>query len=318
MAEVYLTVELGGTRIRAARCRAAGSIEARTEQFTPADQGADAVIDRIEDSLRSVWPNRASVKAIGVVAPGPVDPWTGVIFIAPNIQGFVNLPLRDRLMVTFKVPILVGNDANLAGLAEWRFGAGRGHHDLVYLTVSTGIGGGVIVADRLLLGSQGLAAELGHVTVNDETRECKCGNIGCVEYLAAGPHIVQQAIDRLQAGESSQLVSLSGNDFSKINVELIAQAAANGDAVANAALDRAFHALGLNLVSLLHIFNPSIAIIGGGVSNLGDRMFPPLRSIVAQHVMNPRYLCPIVPAGLSHDAGLLGALALALDPPPQR
>jgi glucokinase len=318
MAEVYLAIDLGGTRIRAARCRADGSIEQRTEVFTPAGEGAEAVIAHLEDSVRSVWPDHDSVKAIGVGAPGPIDPWTGLIFTAVNLQGFDNLPLRDRLMQTFKVPVYVGNDANVAAMAEWRFGAGRGHHDLVYLTVSTGIGGGVICADRLLLGSRGLATELGHVTTDVNSGQCKCGNIGCIEHLAAGPNIVRQAIERLEAGEQSELISLVDGDFSQITMELVAEAAANGDALANAVLDRAFHALGLNIVSLLHVFNPSIVIIGGGVSNLDDRLFEPLRSIVAQHVMNPLYVCPIVPAQLSADVGLLGALALTLDPPPQR
>jgi glucokinase len=318
MADVYLAIDLGGTRIRAARCQADGTIETRTEIFTQADQGAEAVIARIEDSVRSVWPEHNSVKAIGVVAPGPIDPWTGVIFTAPNLSGFVNLPLRARLMQTFNVPVYLGNDANLAGLAEWRFGAGRGQHDLIFLTVSTGIGGGVIVNDRLLLGSRGLAAELGHVTVNDDSSQCKCGNIGCVEHLSAGPSIVRQAIERLEAGEQSELISLSNGDFSQMTMETVAEAAANGDALANAVLDRAFRALGLSIVSLLHIFNPSIVIIGGGVANLGDRLFEPLRSIVLQHVMSPLYVCPIVPAQLSGDVGLLGALALTLDPPSQR
>ena len=321
MTDAYLAVDLGGTRIRAARCLADGTIEARTEVFTEAEQGAAAVIIRIENALRSVWPAetaQTSVKSIGIVAPGPIDPWTGIIFTAPNLPGFTNLPLRDRLMAAFNVPVYLGNDANLAGLAEWRFGAGRGYHDLVFLTVSTGIGGGVIIDDRLLLGSRGLAAELGHVTVNDGSGQCKCGNIGCIEHLAAGPNIARQAIERLAAGEPSELIALSSGDYNQITMELVTEAAAKGDGLANAVLDRAFYALGLNIVSLLHIFNPSIVIIGGGVSNLGDRMFEPVRSIVTQHVMNPRYLCPIVPAELSGDVGLLGALALTLDPPVQR
>ena len=126
MNKVYLTVDLGGTRIRAARCQPDGTIEARTEQFTRAEEGPDAVIERIAESLREVWPAQGTVISIGVVAPGPLDPYTGVIFLAPNISGFVNVPLRDRLQAIFKVPVIIGNDANLAGLAEWRYGAARG------------------------------------------------------------------------------------------------------------------------------------------------------------------------------------------------
>jgi glucokinase len=318
MADVYLTVDLGGTRIRAARCRADGTIEARQEQFTRVAKGPDAVITHIESLLRNVWPDRDHVNAIGLVAPGPLDPWTGVIYTAPNLPGFNDVPIRDRLIDTFHVPVFVGNDANLAGLAEWRFGSGRGHSDLVYLTISTGIGGGVIIDNRLLLGSKGLAAELGHITLDHSNGICNCGNVGCLEWLASGTGIVRQAVRRLQAGETSMLHEMSQRRPDTIDVEMINQAAGRGDALANSVLDEAFHVLGLGVVTFLHIFNPSIVIIGGGVSNLGDRLFTPVRTIVEQHVMNERYLCPIVPAQLSRDVGLLGALALTLDPPPQR
>ncbi len=324
MNDVYLTVDLGGTRIRAARCRADGAIEARTERMTKATTGANAVIDRIEQALRKVWPETAAngdtdtVKAISVVAPGPVDPWTGVIFTAPNLSGFVDIALRDRLMSIFHVPVYIGNDANLAGLAEWRFGAARGHHHVIYLTISTGIGGGVIIDDKLLLGSRGLAAELGHVTADVNSEHCLCGNVGCIEWLASGTGIARQAVRRLRAGEASAIPDLVQGNLDAINVEVVEQAANAGDALATDVFECAFRALGLNLTSLLHIFNPSIVVIGGGVSNMGDQLFKPLQASVDQHVMNPRYLCPIVPAQLRGDVGLLGALALALDPPPQR
>ena len=320
MSDVYLTVDLGGTRIRAARCRADGTIEARTERMTKAALGADIVIERIEQTLRKVWPetDADTVKAISVVAPGPVDPWTGVIFIAPNLPGFVDIPLRDRLANIFHVPVYIGNDANLAGLAEWRFGAARGHHHMIFLTISTGIGGGVIVDDKLLLGSHGLGAELGHVTADMNGEHCLCGNVGCIEWMSSGTGIARQAVRRLRAGESSLMTELVQGNIDAINVEIVEQAAKAGDALALDVFQRAFQALGLNITSLLHIFNPSIIVIGGGVSNMGDRLFKPLQASIAEHVMNPRYLCPIVPAQLRGDMGLLGALALALDPPPQR
>jgi glucokinase len=317
MEKAYLTVDLGGTRIRAARCRADGTIEARTEQFTRAEEGANAVVERIAESLREVWPAKGKVTSIGVVAPGPVDPFTGVIFLAPNIPGFVNLPLRDWLQAIFKVPVIIGNDANLAGLAEWRYGAARGHSHVVYLTVSTGIGGGVIMGGHLLVGSRGLAGELGHVKIDYHGAPCQCGSVGCIESLASGTGMVRQVRERLTAGEKSQLREIISGDLDAINVEEIARAAAQGDALANAVLDNSFYALGMAVVSFLHSYNPSIVVIGGGVSNLGERMFKPVRDTVMRHVMDQAYVCPIVPAQLSGDVGLLGALALALDPPPQ-
>jgi len=318
MDKVYLTVDLGGTRIRAARCHADGTIEARTEQFTRAEEGANAVVERIAGSLREIWPAKGKVISIGVVAPGPVDPFTGVIFLAPNIPGFVNLPLRDWLQAIFKVPVIIGNDANLAGLAEWRYGAARGHSHVVYLTVSTGIGGGVIMGGHLLVGNRGLAGELGHVKIDYHGAPCQCGSVGCIEALASGTGIVRQVREHLAAGEQSKVTELVNGSPDAINVEAIARAAEAGDEVANAVLDNSFFALGMAVVSFLHSYNPSIVVIGGGVSNLGERMFKPVRETVSRHVMDPAYVCPIVPAQLSGDVGLLGALALALDPPPQQ
>lgn len=318
MSKVYLTVDLGGTRIRAARCKPDGTIEARTEQFTQADDGVNAVISRIAGSLRAVWPVQGEPALISLGAPGPVDPFTGVIHIAPNLPGFVEIALRDRIHALFNVPVIVGNDANLAGLAEWRFGAGRGHDDMIYLTISTGIGGGVISGGHLLLGSDGLAGELGHVSVNEFGDVCQCGNIGCIEAIASGTGLVRQVRERLNNGEASRIPELVDGDLEAVNVEVLEQAALAGDALARAVFQRSFYALGLSIVSLLHAFNPSIVVIGGGVSNLGNTLFEPVQATVQRHVMNERFLCPIVRAELKGDVGLLGALALALDPPPQR
>jgi glucokinase len=317
MDKVYLTVDLGGTRIRAARCRADGTIEARTEQFTRAEEGANAVVERTAESLRVVWPAKGKVASIGVGVPGPVDPFAGVIFLAPNIPGFVNLPLRDWLEAIFKVPVVIGNDANVAGLAEWRYGAARGHGHAVYLTVSTGIGGGVIMGGRLLVGSRGLAGELGHVKIDYHGSPCHCGSVGCIESIASGTGMVRRVHERLAAGEKSTVTEIVSGNLDAINVEAIARAAEQGDTLANGVLDDSFYALGMAVVSFLHSYNPSIVVIGGGVSNLGERMFGPVRDTVTRHVMDPAYVCPIVPAQLSGDVGLLGALALALDPPPQ-
>ncbi len=317
MSDTYIGIDLGGTRVRAARGRADGTIEARAEQFTRGEEGRDAVLKRIVETARAVWPDTPPA-AIGVGSPGPLDPYTGVIFNAPNIPFFQGFPLRDRLRDRFGAPVFVGNDANVAALAEWRYGAARGHADVVYLTIGTGFGSGVIVDDRLLLGAGGLAGELGHASIDYTGRPDKCGNVGCLEALAAGPALRQRAIDRLQAGEPSALRDRVKGNLSDVSVELLHAVAEEGDALASSVIHDAAVAIGFGVVGFLHIFNPSIVVIGGGVANLGERVFGPIREIVGRHVMDPRYVAPIVEAGLRENVGVLGALALALDPPPQR
>jgi len=315
--DIYVAIDLGGTRVRAARCRADGTIEARAEQFTHGEDGLDAVLRRIAESTRQVWP-ASPPAAIGVGAPGPLNPYTGVIYDAPNIPSFVDLPLRDRLRELFGVPVYVGNDANVAALGEWRYGAARGHADVVYLTISTGIGGGVIIDNRLLLGAIGLGGELGHVSIDYRGRPDKCGNIGCLEALASGPAMRQRAIERLETGEASAVRQMVRGNLSEVSVELLHTAAVKGDALANSVIRDAAEAIGFGVVSFLHIFNPSIVVIGGGVTNLEEYLFAPIRAVVDEHVMDRRFRVPIVPAGLGENVGLLGALALALDPPAQR
>ena len=317
MSDTYIAIDLGGTRMRAARCLADGTIEARAEQLTHGEDPLDVVFGRIVQIARSVWPDSPPL-AIGVGAPGPLDPYTGILYSVVNIPSLAGLPLRDRMRDVFGAPAYVGNDANVAALAEWRYGAARGHADVVYLTVSTGVGGGVIVDNRLLLGSRGLGAELGHVSIDYRGRPHKCGNIGCLEALACGPAMRQRAIERIEAGEDSLLRDWTRGHLGDISVELLHEAAQQGDGLAASVIRDAAEAIGFGVVSFLHTFNPSIVVIGGGVTNLGDRLFAPIRDIVSRHVMDQRFVVPIVLAELKENVGLLGALALALDPPPQR
>jgi glucokinase len=318
MSDRYVVIDLGGTRIRAARCRADGYIEARVEQLTHAiEDPRDVVLARIADTARQVWPDAAPVM-VGVGSPGPLDPWTGLILNAANIPALIGCNLRDALHEALNAPVVVGNDANVAAMAEHRFGAARGYGDMVYLTISTGIGGGVIIDNKLLLGQGGLAGELGHVTIDYHGERDTCGNIGCLEMIASGPGIRRAAIKRLAAGERSRVREKIDGDLDQVSAELLGEAADAGDAFALSVIGDAARAIGLACVNYLHIFNTSIIVLGGGVTNLGDHLFSPLRETVEAHLMDARYRAPIVAAQLGDNVGLLGALALALDPPKQK
>jgi glucokinase len=316
MTDYYIAVDLGGTNIRTIRGAADGTILARVSLRTQAAEGESAVLARILGAIREVWPPDPNdhVHAIGVSVPGPVDPWRGILFNAPNLPGWSYVPLGDLITREFHVPTRLGNDANLAALAEYRFGAGQGHPNMVYITLSTGIGSGVIADGRLLLGAKGLAAELGHVCVDLNGPRCNCGNIGCVEVIAAGPAIARSAVKRIAAGEPSLISDLVQGDMAQVSAAVVGQAAQAGDALALSVVRAAGQAVGAAMVGILHAFNPSLVVCGGGLTKMGDLLMQPIREIVPQRVMNPDYVVDIVLAALGDDVALLGALALATEP----
>lgn len=311
-----VAVDLGGTNIRAARFRPDGPPPlAHVKMPTLASEGPPAVLGRIAAAIDQVAGADREGLRIGVGAPGPLDPYRGVIIDAPNLPGWVNIPLRSWLEERFGCPVAVGNDANLAGLAEWRYGAGQGTQHLVFLTISTGIGGGVIIDGRLLVGARGLAAELGHMTVDPGGPPCSCGQRGHLEAVASGPAIARRVTSRIQDGEDSTLQPTVARGEA-LTAEAVGKAAAEGDTLARAVLREAAEAIGRHLADLAHAFNPEVIVLGGGVSQIGPLLFEPLERALRSHVMHSAYLegLRVLPAALGDDAGLIGAFVLASEP----
>jgi glucokinase len=217
------------------------------------------------------------------------------------------------LTTCFALPVFVGNDANLAALGEHRFGAARGFDDIIYMTISTGIGGGIIQSGQLLQGHKGLAGEIGHVAVQPGGPLCGCGNRGCLEALASGTAIGHQAQTLAVAGHAPAILAAAGGDTSQISSKSVGQAAAQGDEIAIKLLRQAGRYIGIGIANLMHLFNPQRFVLGGGVTQTGPLLFKPIRRTVRRWAMNPMYWedTEIVPAGLGDDAGLLGALAFA-------
>jgi glucokinase len=271
-------------------------------------RGKGTPTERLLGLIGDAWPKEGRVLSIGAAFPGPLDPFAGVIISAPNIKGWENLPIRQILRDRFHVPVAVGNDANLAAVAEWRFGAGRGHHNLVYLTISTGIGGGVIIEDQLLLGMRGLAAELGHVTVWPDGPLCSCGLHGHLESVGSGTALANYFNEQAALGKPTSVHA----DPIPTSKE-ISKAADAGDALAIEALGRAGYYVGIGIANYLLTFNPSIVILGGGVSRCGPAFYDPLRKSMTEHILRPEYADTLVltTAQLGDDVGLLGALVLA-------
>ncbi|HWQ45771.1 MAG TPA: ROK family protein [Longilinea sp.] len=305
--DAYIAVDVGGTRMRAAVYPQEGIAPIAVEKIRTTGRKGTPV-ERLIDLLKQIWPEKATVKGIGLAAPGYLDAQQGIVISAPNIPGWINLPLRHEIQSVFDVPVFLGNDANLAALGEWKYGAGKGHHHVLYITISTGIGGGIIIDDRLLVGAHGLAAEIGHVTILPDGPKCGCGHRGHLEALASGTAIAKYVAEQLVLGVPSSLSSLENPTAADISL-----AAEKGDALAIEAFNRAGSFLGMALADFLHTFNPSIVILGGGVSRSGRLIIDPIRNTLPRHVLSLEYIRDLVitTAVLGDDAGLVGALALA-------
>lgn len=304
--DYIVAVDIGGTHLRAASY-AAHSLKPLHHHRLKTHQGGCKPEENLFQAIQAVWPEEGRVLGIGVATPGPIDPYRGLVLSTPNIPEWHDLPLAQMLEERFACPTWIENDANLAALGEWRYGAAQGHHDVLYLTISTGIGGGVILADRLLRGHRGMAAELGHVTVWPEGPICSCGLPGHLEALASGPAIVHYVREQIAGGVSSSLARLE-----HFGADEIARAARQGDVLAQQAFQRAGKYLGLALAGFLHIFDPSIVVFGGGVSQSGDLLFEAMHRQLRESVFHPRYLenLTFAMAALGDQAGLMGARAL--------
>jgi glucokinase len=308
-----IAVDFGGTHIRSAFFpRESDQPFKQTRIETEAEEGPKAVIHRIICAIEEVAPSDRESLRIGIASPGPLDPFRGMILSTPNLPGWDNIPLAEEISRVLHCPVSMNNDANLAALGEWKYGAGRGVNDLIYLTISTGIGGGVISQGQMLQGAHGLAGELGHMRVVQDGPFCGCGQQGHIEAIASGLSITRIVRDRLRSGEKSSLKERI-EDLDQLDMVAIGDAAKDGDILAHSAIETAGKAIGSHIASLIHAFNPVRIIIGGGLSQLGDLLLVPIWEGLSKEVMHPAYLqdLELCTAELGDDSGLLGAMVLA-------
>ncbi len=314
MTQLLLALDFGGTKHTAALA-VPGEREwhAHRRVFSPPGAGARYDIRTMCAIARGLLAG-AHPAAIGVSFGGPVDARTGTVRLSHHVPGWENTPLREILEKEFGAPASVDNDANVAALGEHRFGAGQGCDNLLYITVSTGVGGGWILDGRLWRGVEGMAGEIGHTVVDPDGPLCLCGKRGCVERLASGPYIAQRAREWLeeQPERGQVLRAMTGNDLEKVTAQLVSQAAAQGDDLAWEALEVAAWALGVGIGNAANLVNAGRFILGGGVTKSGDRFWKVVRR-VARETALPEVHFDIVPAALGDDAPLWGAVALAED-----
>ena len=309
-----LAVDLGGTNLRVAAIAPDGRILERRSAPTRAEEGPSAVITRMGALCDAVAEVAGIAKdaPIGVASPGPLDPRTGVVLFTPNLPGWRDVPLGPMLSVSTNRPVRVSNDANCAALGEARFGAAAGMHDVVYLGLGTGVGGGLILDGRLYEGGFGMGVELGHVTVSTDGPRCTCGGIGCLEAYVAGWAIAREAHLVCTTVDGDRIRAIAGSESP--DARAVTLAAAEGDPAARAILARAGLALGAAIGAFINIFNPEAIVIGGGLSATGEALLAPAREAIPSYSFQGlRAPAAILAATLGDDNGLIGAGALALE-----
>lgn len=309
MQQVAIGIDLGGTQVRAALVGEQGTIFAQAEDRTDAAAGPERVLRQILDLAEQVLAagQPLSVVGVGVSTPGPVDTIAGVASDVPTLAGFAGFPLKAELQKRFAYPVSLENDGIAAAIGEWQFGAGKGRDNLIYVTVSTGIGGGIISDGRVVRGRKGMAGHIGHMSVTPNGELCPCGNRGCFEAYGSGTAFALRARRRALGCTETTL----GKDGREIHSRDVFAAARHGDGLANTLIDEEAEILGRGFTSLIHIFSPDLVVMGGGLSHEFDRLQPGIQDYIARWAMPAFNDVPVVRAALGQNSGLVGAAALA-------
>ncbi|WP_244833993.1 ROK family protein [Clostridium sp. BJN0001] len=311
MQKYVIGIDLGGTKISTALSDLNGEIVSQTTVPTKADEGEIPVLNRIINSVSSVIEDSSAdlseIKAIGIGSPGPLDAEKGVIIYTPNLP-FKDFNLVEPLKKKFNLPVFLDNDANVATIGEYMFGAGKGSKDVIFFTISTGVGGGAILNGKIYRGHTSNALEIGHMTIEQNGPRCNCGNIGCVEALASGTAIAKRAKEALESKAETSL-----RQYEKVTSAEVFEEAKKGDTIAKDIISSALNYLGIAVANAVTIFDPEVVIMGGGVTKAGDIVFDTVRKVVDKRCFKSMASSvKIVPAGLGQDAGVIGAVALAL------
>jgi glucokinase len=302
-------VDLGGTNMRTALLRPDGTILDRHKEDTHSTDGWRSVVSRLAENIERLQKTAIGkgfiLAAAGVGAPGVIKMDKGIVVKSPNFPDWNNLPLKEELEKAVHIPVFVENDANAAALGEqWR-GAGRGINSMIHLTLGTGVGGGIVLNNKIWQGADGMAGEIGHMTLIPDGRPCGCGNTGCLEMYASARGILQSYREAFEAAGTKP--------SAEITSEQIYQAARNGETAARRVMQEMGRMLGIGIANLINIFNPQMIVLGGGVKDA----WPLFIDAVHEEIMRRAFRVPaertkIVPSLLGDDAGMVGAAAVAL------
>ncbi len=296
-------VDLGGTKLRIGIVNSDGNVIENIQIPTHNHRGPETVInninDNITDLLKKTNIKQKDLEGIGICVPGFFNSEMGKIFSLTNLPGWEGIPIVDIIEKKFHMPVKLANDAHMAAYGEYLYGAGKGTKNFVYITISTGIGGGIIIEGKPYYGTNHGAAEFGHIVIDINGEKCNCGNYGCFEAMASGTAI---------AKHGERIKSLSENK--PVKAEHVFEAAKGGNRLAIDIIDKEALYLGIGLCNILAAYNPEMIAIGGGVSNQWDILYPKIMRIIKNRALKHNAkACKIVKSRLKEDAGIIGAAA---------
>lgn len=315
--KLYIGIDLGGTKILTGLVDEKGRVIAQDYRRTRAKKGVDTVIGRMAESAAQAMQDAGvaptGIQAVGIGVPGPVDTDEGIVTQPPNLPGWRDVAVRAMIEEALGIPTFLENDANAAALGEYLFGAGRGSTHMLYVTVSTGIGGGFILDGELYHGADGAAGEIGHITILPRGPHCGCGNRGCLESVASGTAIAREGRELVIRGVPTLISELAGQDPEAVTAKLVAEAARQGDLEAQEIIQEAMGYLGVGIANLVNLLNPELVVIGGSLIKLGEVLFSSVRRAVKRRAFPiASHRARIVPAELGDRAGVCGAAAVAI------
>ena len=322
MKEYVVGIDIGGTKLATVVADKTGHILGKVRKPTFSEKGPEYAIRLLFDMVREVVNlaglEQASISAIGVSCGGPLDTKTGIVYSPPNLPGWDALPLKAKLESEFQVPVTIENDANASALAEFRFGGGRGYNAVLYMTMSTGIGGGIVIDGQVYHGANDSAGEVGHQILLPNGPRCGCGKQGCLEALCSGPAIARRAQAAIQKQLESEkastaLLTLTDGQIEDVKSEHVLAAARTGDALALELVQETAYYMGWGIANLVNILNPDIVLLGTIAVAAGDLLLDPIRETVLKFAMTrPAEAVNIAPAQLGDALGDLAAVALVV------
>jgi len=312
--KLVMGVDIGGTKIAAGLVDSDGNIVRQLRHPMVANRtpeaGLQAVIEAI-DTLASADGSSSTFDAIGICAPGPLDPKTGIILNPPNVPCWRNYPLAEKVSSRYKQPVKVDNDGNAAALAETLWGAAKGYRYVFYATLGTGIGSGIVIDGKIYHGRTGSAAEGGHVSIDYNGPVCGCGKRGCIEALASGPAIGKRAQAKVAADPARAKAILDAAKGGVVASEHVGQAFAVGDPLAREILKETVDLLTAWLGNIVDLLDPDVIVMGGGVSAMIKPFFADMKANLPSRCVNPHVSeIPLVMARYGADAGIAGGAAL--------